>query len=423
MATTLTRQHSLFHTHRLENGLQLIGQSIPGVESAASVFWVCTGTRDEERAHMGVSHFLEHMAFRGTDRMSGPEIDRAFEEMGAESNAGTSKEMTFYWARVLRENLPRAIEVLAELTHPLLEDSAFDQERNVILEEIARYEDQPAHVLMDHFMHDYFGQNPLSWEVLGTSETIKNLRVEDMRAYWHRRYGAANMIFSIAGNFDWDEVVEQVSSLSATWRSGETGRRFAPLELRPGLRVYQRDRFLQQHIAIGLPSVSSKDPRYWVAALLATVLGDNTGSRLYWALYQKGLADSATAQLMEFEDTGVILTHISTSPELAQQALSAALEELQRLQEGEVQEDELERAKAKLISAVIIGGESTNERVFGLISSWLAQGRLETLEETRLKIEAVTPGDIRELLDELAIAPEQVMTTTGPLAPQALRAR
>ena len=415
MATTVTRQESLFYSHLLPNGLQMIGQYIPGVESVASIFWVRTGTRDENAGEMGVSHFLEHMAFRRTEHLAGTEVDRAFEEMGAENNAGTSKEMTFYWARVLRQELPRAIEVLAELTRPALDAADFDQERDVILEEIARYQDQPSHVLLDHFLHDYFGDNPLSWEVLGTGETIRNLTVEQMRRYWDRRYGASNMIFSVAGNFDWEAVVEQVGRLTRSWQPGETGRTFVPLTFRPAVHVYQRETFVQQQIAIGTPSVSTRDPRYWAAALLATILGDATGSRLYWALHERGLADSASAQTMEFEETGLLLVHVGTAPDSAQAALDAAREEMRRVQQDGIQSDELERAKAKLTSSVIIGGESTNERVFGLIASWLSRDRLETLEETRESIERVGTADIRRLLDDLPIWPEAVITSVGPL--------
>ena len=420
MSTTITRQDSTFHTHVLPNGLQLIGQTIPGVQSVAVIFWVLTGTRDEMIEQMGVSHFLEHMAFRRTPRYSGGEVDRAWEEMGADHNAATSWEMTFYWARVLSENTERAIDVLSQLTRPVLDAEDFDQERNVILEEIARYEDQPVHVLFSHFMRDFYGEYPLSWETLGTPESIRRLQVEEMRAYWRRRYGARNIIFSIAGAFDWEEVKDTVEKLTADWEPGEIGRALGSPEFTPKGNVYQRDKFVQEHIAIGTPLVSRSDPRYYAAALLSTILGDETGSRLFWSVYQEGLADAATAQAMEFEDTGMMLVHIGTEPGKAASALAATQRELERLQRFDVQEDELERAKAKLISSVVIGGESTNERVMGLISSWLTLGRLETLEEVRTKIEAVTLADLKSLLDERPVWPAQVITAVGPLAPEDL---
>jgi predicted Zn-dependent peptidase len=420
VSTTLTRRDSRFFTHTLPNGLQMIGQQIPGVQSVAAVFWVKTGTRDESRAEMGVSHFLEHMAFRHTLSFSGEEIDRLFEEMGADHNAATSWEMTYYWLRVLRENLSTGLKVLAELTHPLLDEESFAMERNVIREEIARYQDQPSHILIRSFMENFYGNHPLSMETLGTPETLNALTVEQMRAYWERRYGTRNMIFSIAGNFDWNEVVAQISELSADWQAGETGRELPAATFRPSVNVYPTDRFGQEQIAIGVPSVSRSDPRYYAAATLATILGDDTGSRLFWALNQTGLAESASAQLLEFEDTGLMIVYLVTEPSLAPHVLQVAQRELERVQAFDIEQAELDRAKAKLVASVVIGGESTNERVIGLISSWLTRGRLETLEEVREKIEGITLDDLKAVVDELPVWPNAVVTASGPVTKDVL---
>ncbi|HCF99912.1 MAG TPA: hypothetical protein DEV93_05145 [Chloroflexi bacterium] len=421
MATTLTRQDSRFYTHLLTNGLQMIGQEIPGVQSVAAAFWVCTGTRDEDRRQMGVSHFLEHMAFRKTKSFTGEEIDRAFEELGAEHNAATSWEMTYYWARVLRENLPRTLEILAELTHPTLEAEAFDTERKVILEEIARYDDVPSHVLISRFMRDFYGGHPLSMDILGTPETINALTVEEMRSYWERRYGTRNIIFSIAGNFDWNEVVKQVEHLSAGWQPGETGRASVRVQIDPSFKVYPTEKFVQEQIAIGVPTVARNDSRYYASAILATILGDDTGSRLFWALNQTGLAESASAQLIEFEDTGLFVVYLVTQPSLAQQVLDVTQHELERVQNFDIEQEELERCKAKLNSSLIIGGESTNERMMGLISSWQTRGRLETLEEIRERIESVSLEDLQALVNDFPLWPKQVVTAGGPLPGESLR--
>jgi predicted Zn-dependent peptidase len=421
MATTLTRQDSRFYTHLLPNGLQMIGQEIPGVQSVAAAFWVCTGTRDEDRRQMGVSHFLEHMAFRKTKSFTGEEIDRAFEELGAEHNAATSWEMTYYWARVLRENLPKTLHILAELTHPALEADAFDTERQVILEEVARYQDVPSHVLISSFMRDFYGDHPLSMEILGTPETLNALTVEQMREYWERRYGTRNIIFSIAGNFDWNEVVKDVERLSEGWQSGETGREAVSVQITPSFKVYPTEKFAQEQIAIGVPTVARNDSRYYASAILATILGDDTGSRLYWALNQTGLAESASAQLVEFEDTGLMVVYLVTQPSLAQQVLEVTESELKRVQSFDLELEELERCKAKLNSSLIIGGESTNERMMGLISSWLTRGRLETLEEVRERIESVTLDDLRALVEEFPLWPRQVISAGGPLPAEELQ--
>jgi predicted Zn-dependent peptidase len=276
-------------------------------------------------------------------------------------------------------------------------------------------------VLLANFMRDYFRDHPLSGETLGTPETITALTVEQMRDYWKKRYGTRNIIFSIAGNFDWETVVQEVETLTRDWEEGETGRTLSTLTFEPAVHVEQQEKFLQEQIAIGTPSVPRSDPRYYAAALLATILGDDTGSRLFWALHQTGLAESTSSSVMEFEDNGLLLTHIATEPGLAATALRAAEAELKRLQEFDVEQEELDRAKAKLNSSVVIGGESTNERVMSLIRSWLTYGRLETLEEIRHKIEAVTLDDLRALVEAFPVWPHQVISGVGPLAEGELR--
>jgi predicted Zn-dependent peptidase len=415
MESTATERESGLYTHQLANGLQLLGQLMPDVESAAAIFWVNTGTRDERPGQMGVSHFLEHMAFKRTEHYTSQQIDRLFEQMGADHNAATSREMTFYWVRVLSDSVEPAIEILSELTHPVLDKDDFDHERNVILEEIARSEDQPTQVLFTKFLHDYFGEHPLSLEILGTPETIKALDVEEMRSYWSHRYGTRNLLFAIAGKFDWDSVVSELDRLSHGWESGDGGRPRLRAPFRPGLHVEKRDQFAQEQIAIAVPSVDRTDPRYYAAAILATILGDDRGSRLYWSVYQTGLAETVSAEPMEFEDNGMMLVHLATEPALAAEAVRVVRAELDKMQTFDIIPEELERAKTKLKASVIIGGESTNERVMGLINSWLSVGKLETLEEMRDKIDAVTLEDLRALLEEFPLGPDQLVTAVGPL--------
>jgi predicted Zn-dependent peptidase len=420
MDATATTQEGTLYQHKLTNGLQMLGQQMPDVESAAAIFWVNTGTRDEDPSEMGVSHFLEHMAFKRTEHYTSQEIDRLFEQMGADHNAATSREMTFYWARVLSESVGPAVQILSELTHPLLDKEDFDQERNVILEEIARSEDQPIHVLFTKFLHDYFGDHPLALEILGTPDTIRALDVEEMRSYWAKRYGTRNTLFAIAGNFEWDAIVQQLEDLSGGWAPGETGRTPQPLQFRPGLHVEKRDQFAQEQIAIAVPSVDRNDPRYYAAAVLSTILGDDRGSRLYWSVYQTGLAETVSAEVMEFEDNGMMFVHLATEPALAAEALRVVREQLARMQQFDIQPEELERAKTKLKASVIIGGESTNDRVMGLINSWMTLGRLETLEEIRDKIDAVSLEGIQSLLHDFPLGPDQLITAVGPLTDEDL---
>ncbi len=396
--TTDSRLESTLLETRLPNGLQVLGQQIPGVESAAAMFWVKTGARDEDERLAGVSHFLEHMAFKRTATRTYEEINRQFEEMGAENNAFTSLEMTAFHARVLGDRIHDAVDLLADLTRPVLDTEDFDQERNVILEEIARHNDQPYSLMFDEFFKTFFSGQPLGHSTLGTPETIGALTVDQMREYWRRRYVPDNIIFSIAGNFDWDAIVAQLQDLTASWPRSEAPRLPVAAAAAPSSRVLTNARWNQEHLVLGVPSIKQGDPDYYTASVLANVLGDDTGSRLFWSVNQTGLADQVGAGVITFSDAGMLFVIAVTQPDRARQTLEVIRRELDALQSGPVSEDELERAKSKLLTSVVIEGESTRARMNGLIESWLSHHRLETLEEIRRGIEAVTVDSVTAFL-------------------------
>jgi predicted Zn-dependent peptidase len=413
--TTDSRLESTLLETRLPNGLQVLGQRIPGVESAAAMFWVKTGARDEDERLAGVSHFLEHMAFKGTATRTYEEINRQFEEMGAENNAFTSLEMTAFHARVLGDRIHDAVDLLADLTRPVLDTEDFDQERNVILEEIARHNDQPYSLMFDEFFKTFFSGQPLGNSTLGTPETIGALTVDQMRDYWRRRYVPDNIIFSIAGNFDWDAIVAQLRDLTASWPRSEAPRLPVAAAAAPSSRVLTNARWSQEHLVLGVPSIKQGDPDYYTASVLANVLGDDTGSRLFWSVNQTGLADQVGAGVITFSDAGMLFVIAVTQPDRARQTLEVIRRELDALQSAPVTEDELERAKSKLLTSVVIEGESTRARMNGLIESWLSHHRLETLEEIRRGIEAVTVDSVTAFLRAHPLNQVQVLTALGPL--------
>ncbi|HZT97926.1 MAG TPA: pitrilysin family protein [Chloroflexota bacterium] len=411
----VSRSESTLLVEQLPNGLQILGQRIPGVESAAAMFWVNTGTRDEPPSWNGISHFLEHMAFKRTATRTYEDINREFEEMGAENNAFTWLEMTAFYARVLGDQLPHAVELLADLTRPVLDGSDFDQERQVILEEIARHQDQPYSLVVDEFLQACFPDQPLGRPTLGTADTISAMKVEDMRTYWRERYGPANTIMAVAGNFDWHQLTRQVEELSASWHPGSWKRAEVPTSAVAGVRVLTSTRWNQQHIVLGSPSIPRGDGDYYVAAVLANILGDDTGSRLYWAVNQTGLADVVGSSTLTFVGAGLFYTIVVTAPGKATEALDVTRQEIERLQSGPIEAEEVERAKTKLLTSVVIEGESTRARMMGLVDSWLSHGRLETLEEVRARIEAVSVADLQRLLERYPLTEEQVLTALGPL--------
>jgi predicted Zn-dependent peptidase len=281
----------LYHTHQLSNGLQIVGQSMPDFESVALSYYVRTGTRDEDSAHAaGISHFLEHMIFKGTKTLSWQALKQEFTRMGAQKNGLTSSEYTVYYFRVLNEYLDRALKLLSDMMVPRLDEHDFETEKEVIVNEIARSEDQPHGLAYRHMMHAYFGEHPLGNYVLGSRESIRNMRIEHMRDYWERRYGANNLILSVAGNFDWNQVVALAEHYCSSWRKGDAGRRHATSYApgKPTNHVLVDTKLKQQILLITMPAVDARDSDYEAAVLGASILGHHDGSRLYWNIRQKG---------------------------------------------------------------------------------------------------------------------------------------
>src|SRR5713101_3216078 len=407
----------VFHTHRLPNGLQILGQPMPDFESVAVSYYVHTGSRDEpDLSIAGVSHFLEHMVFKGTQTLDWQQITLEFNKTGAEINAGTSQESTVYFARVLGEYMERALELLSDMMYPRLDEGEFTTEKEVIVNEIARSEDQPYNRAVRRMMQTYFGDHPLGHDVLGSRESIRNMRIEKMRDYWNRRYAANNLILSVAGNFDWEQLVGLTEQYSSNWRTGDAERSVEAYQPPHAINQVMVDKKLKQQIMIiAMPAVDLKDPDYYAASLGGSILGDSDGSRLYWNIYQKGLAESASAGIWALEGTGMMMMEANSTPEEAPRVLKLLRAELNSLLDDGAHEDELRRAKDKWISNVVLSSESTFARMRSLASDWVTEDRLISVDEEVERIEKVTTEDVIRSLHRFPMREKQVLTALGPL--------
>lgn len=422
MTESTASNGTVFYDYRLSNGLQILGQPMPDFESAAVSYYVRTGSRDEpDPSIAGVSHFLEHMVFKGTKTLDWQEITLAFNKIGAEINASTSHESTVYYARVLGEYLERAIELLSDMMYPRLVESDFETEKEVIINEIARSEDQPYNLAFRRMMQTYFGTHPLGHDVLGSRESIRNMLIGQMRDYWKHRYAANNIVLAIAGNFNWEHVVSLAEKHSATWHTGDSGRDVEPYELANPINDIIVDKNLKQQIMIiAMPAVDVKDPDYYAANLGSSILGDSDGSRLFWNIHQKGLAESASAGIWSMEGTGIMLMEANSTPEEAPNVLKLLHAELDNLLEEGVYEDELRRAKDKWISSLVLSSESTFARMRSLANDWVTEGRLISVDEEVERIEKVTTEDVMRSLRRFPMRDKQVLTTLGPLSEKEL---
>ena len=418
MSETTTANDTVFYTHRLKNGLQIVGQPMPDFESVAVSYNVSTGSRDEQDPSIaGVSHFLEHMVFKGTKTLDWQEITLEFNKIGAELNAFTSHESTVYYARVLGEYLDQAMALLSDMMYPRLAESDFEMEKEVIVNEIARSEDQPYNMTYRRLMQTYFGNHPLGHDVLGSRESIRGMHIQQMRDYWQRRYAANNLILSVAGKFDWDHIIELAEKHCSDWRTGDAGRDVSHYEpAKPINNVVIDKKLKQQIMIIAMPAVDVQDPDYYAAVLAGSILGDGDGSRLFWNVYQKGLAESASAGIWAMEGTGIMLMEANSTPEEAPRVLKLLREELDSLLNEGVYEDELRRAKDKLISGMVLSSESTFSRMRSLANDWMTEGRLISVEEEIQRVEKVTSEDVMRALHRFPMREKQVLTTLGPLS-------
>ncbi len=397
-----------FRHHTLSNGLTIVAEPNPSAHTAAVGFFVKTGARDEESPVMGVSHFLEHMMFKGTQRRSADDVNREFDEIGANYNAFTSHEQTVYYAHVLPEFLPRAVDLLGDILRPALREDDFEMEKNVILEEIGMYDDRPTWRLQDELIERYFADHPLGFRVLGTKQTVADMTAGQMREYFGRRYASDNVVVSAVGRFDFDKLVEDVEKIAGRWEpSGATRRYDSPLIA--GKEHTMRDPNVTRHyIGLLCPGPSAQDESRYAAKVLADVLGDSEGSRIYWALVEPGLADEADFSFMPQDRLGCYLGYASCDPDRAEQVEALLIKTIDSAVDN-LGDDEVERAKNKLATSATLQGESPRGRMTSIGSAWSYLGEHLPLEEELARVMAVTPEDIRELYAESAFSPKTVL--------------
>lgn len=393
-----------FNQAKLSNGLTLIGEQRDSAVSAAIGFFVRTGARDETPEVSGVSHFLEHMMFKGTERRTALDINYELGSMGAQSNAFTSEENTVYYAMVLPEYFEKAQDLLSDMLRPKLNVEDFDMEKKVILDEIALYKDRPAHVLFESSMREHFVNHPAGNSVLGTTESIRALSQTQMKEYFDVRYSPNNITLAAAGNFDWELFVKQAEKLCGHWEPKVVHRE------RPAYRGEIRKKELRKpalhkaHVCLIANGPSAMDEERYEAQVLSCILGDGSGSRLYWDLIDKGLADAASIDNEEMDAVGLVYGYVSAPPERIEQVTDI----LKHIMESplEFHAEDLERAKTKIRTRLVLQGESSLRRLLSIGLEWgYCQNYLPLEDEVR-RFEKVTRQSIEKMLEKYSFRPE-----------------
>jgi predicted Zn-dependent peptidase len=336
--------------------------------------------------------------FKGTETRTAEDVNRGFDDLGANHNAFTTSETTAYYAHVPFDALDDSLDILADILRPSLRTEDFEEEKGVILEEIAMYEDQPFWVLLEQGLERYFGDHPLAHRVLGTKQTVSDLRPEQMRAYFDRRYSADNSVLVVSGRVDFDHLVAKAEALCGHWPKGEPGRPHEDVIFTPGELEVDLPDTQQRYIMLMSPSIGIADPAKYAVAQAFRALGDSEGSTFFWELVETGLAEEASMHLQSHDGCGESLATLVCATENAEKVEAIARKEMSRLAET-VDEDALVRSRAKIATAAMLASERPMGRMTRLGSRWTYNLPYATLDDEIKQIGAVGLSDIYAYLD------------------------
>ena len=394
----------------LDSGERVISERLDHVRSAAVGYWIGAGSRDEEPAEAGVTHFIEHLLFKGTDRFSALEIAEIFDGLGGELNAATSREHTLVYARIPDHHLETAVDVMSDMVFaPAFAE--LDSEREVVLEEIAMYDDAPQELVHDLIAEAVFADHPLGRPVIGTAEVIASIAPEAIARYHDTMYVPGNIVVAAAGNVDHDQVVELVSrALERRGPHTSDAVNVRPPLVQappPRLRFQQKDTE-QYHVCLAAPGISRSDRRRFAASLLDAILGGSASSRLFQEIREKrGMAYSVYSFVSQYTDTGQIGVYLGTREDNLADALAITAEQIADIAGGNLPGRELERAKENIKGRVLLSMESTSTRMNRLGKSLITDSELLSVDRIVAEIEAVDAESVCDLAAAL-LAPERL---------------
>lgn len=410
MTDSMPEIHSIERT-TLPNGVRVLTESIPSVGSVAVGAYVDAGSRDEDASEAGITHFIEHMVFKGTRRRRGYLINQRMESVGGYLNAFTSKEHTCFYARGLEEHLGRALETVLDLvSQPTLPPRELEKEKDVVVEEIRMYEDAPEDHVFDHYEAALYPDHPLGRPVIGTPESVRSFSRDALAGYIERHYVPNRIVITVAGNVRHTEVVRHVTRLLEEFdRSPREAERTVPTAYTPTEVVIERP-IQQAHLVVGTRALDAHDPRRTTLSVLNTILGGGMSSRLNQNIREKyGWCYSVYSFVNVQADSGDLGVYIGTDASRVDRSRTLIERELAKLVETAVSPRMLSRAKHQLKGSLVLGLESTSNRMQRLGRVELLYGRLVPIDEVVDEIEAVTPDSVRDLAAEL-FDPRQLST-------------
>ncbi|QMV17978.1 insulinase family protein [Granulicella sp. 5B5] len=421
-ASTLTNTHLRdIRTTTLPNGLLVLTERMPHLRSVSMGVWIDSGSRDETAAVNGISHFIEHMVFKGTTTRSAQQFAREVDAIGGNLDAFTGKETICFNIKVLDENVPAALDLLSDLVlHPTFSPDDLAKEQGVILEEIKMDEDNPDYLVHELFTQNFWKGNALGRPILGTAKTVSSFNQAIVLEEYARRFTPANMVFSAAGNLDHDSFVEQVatafSSLSAS--TGDKLLRTPAPTATPHLTLKSKKSLEQVQFCLAVPALPVAAPERYAAYLLNSILGGGMSSRLFQSIREdRGLAYSIYSEINPFRDTGSLAVYAGCSPDKVQEVLDLTLAEFTRIKQSPVTTEELDRARNQTKGNMVLGLESSSSRMSSLARQQMYWGKFFSLDEITAEIDRVTVDDLQQLANRLLQSDQLTLTLLGNLGP------
>ncbi len=414
MGETMTTMTGTTEHTVLPNGIQVLTEAMPQVRTAALGIWIGAGSRYEEDRQAGISHFLEHMFFKGTDTRSALDIAQAADAIGAQLNAFTDREATVLYAKALARHLPQVCDLAADmLLHSALDPEALERERQVILEEIKMYEDSPDELVQDLFAQTIWNGHPLGRPVIGSVETVQRLRREDFLVYQERRYRPNNVIVAVAGDVDHAATVQLVADTLGDWQGTAAPLVLEPPQARPDITLRTKETE-QVHLTLGMRGLPQAHDARHAMAILDNIVGGGMSSRLFQEIREKrGLVYTITSYHAAYREGGLFVIYGAMSPSAAPQVTTLILKEMEKIKDG-VSAAELQRAKESYKGAIMLSLESTGSRMYRLARSQIYYGRQISLDEFLSRIDAVTAVQVAAMAQEVLVPERMAMAAIGP---------